>query len=263
MASSNPLPLSDAEREALALARLRDAAEGVALAEVSRAYVVASAPLALVAGEARLRAARRVGVLAGSFNPPTLAHVALAASALAHGDVDAVLWVISRVTVDKEAVTRAPLAARLTVLAALTEALPGDAAGLINGGLYADQARLLRAALPQMTDLAFIVGYDKIVQIFDPRYYADRDAALHDLFTNARLLVAPRGDDDAAALTALLAAPAQRPWADRVAGIPLDPRWRRLSSSEVRARIDSGLPIADLVPPEALALVAAGAYRVG
>ncbi len=254
--------LSDAARTVLALARLRDAREQAAMAAVIRGHDAAqSAPLALVAGEAQVRAAGRVGVLAGSFNPPTLAHVALVESARINGGLDAVLWVISRVTVDKETVTRAPLAARLTALAALTEALPHAAAGIITGGLYADQARGLRVALPTMTDLAIIVGYDKIVQIFDSRYYADRAAALHDLFTHARILVAPRGDDDAAALAALLRLPENRPWADRVAGIPLAVRWRQVSSSTVRARIDADQPIIDLVPPEGRALVLAGAYR--
>ncbi len=247
---------------ALALARLRDATEARTMGEAIRAHAAPdAAPLALVAGAERLRAATRVGVLAGSFNPPTLAHLALADSALAHGAVDAVLWVVSRVTVDKEAVTRAPLAARLTTLAALTERRDHDAAGLIAGGLYADQARMLRAALPHLTDLAFIVGYDKIVQIFDPRYYADRAAALNALFTRARVLVAPRGAGDAAALTALLRLPANRPWADRVTGIPLAPQWRALSSSQMRARVARGEGVGDLVPPEALALVASGAYR--
>jgi nicotinic acid mononucleotide adenylyltransferase len=261
VASSRVMPLGDDERRAVALARLRDADEVAAMTDVIRTHATAAAPLAVVAGEARLRAARRVGVLAGSFNPPTWAHVALADSARTHGGLDAVLWVISRVTVDKEAVARAPLAARLVALAALTDAGPHDAAGLIAGGLYADQARMLRAALPALADLAFIVGYDKIVQIFDPHYYADRDAALHLLFTNARILVAPRGAGDAAALGALLAAPENRPWADRVRGIPLDVRWRGMASSAVRGRIDAGLAIADLVPPEGEALVAAGAYR--
>ena len=37
-----------------------------------------------------------------------------------------------------------------------------------------------------------IYGYDKVVQIFDPRYYDDRDAALDRLFALSSLLVAPR-----------------------------------------------------------------------
>ena len=89
----------------------------------------------------------------------------------------------------------------------------------------------------------------------------DSAAALHALFTNALILVAPRGEDEADALGTLLHRPENRQWAERVTGIPLDPRWRQLASSAVRAAIDDGQPIADLVPPEALALVASGAYR--
>ena len=38
-------------------------------------------------------------------------------------------------------------------------------------------------------ELTLLVGYDKVVQILDPKYYDDRDAALHELFALARLLV--------------------------------------------------------------------------
>jgi nicotinamide-nucleotide adenylyltransferase len=172
-----------------------------------------------------------------------------------------VLWTISRVTVDKERVTRAPLDARLATLTALVAARPGDAVALINRGLYADQAQAVRDALPDLASLAIITGYDKIVQIFDPHYYADRTAALDELFGLAEVLVAPRGDADAADLAALLAQPANQPYAARVHFIPLDPRWRTRSSTEIRDRIAHDQPIADLVPPESLALVDSGAYR--
>ena len=255
------MPMDDAARQAHALAMLRDPTwQNRVAATIPTHSATDAAPLAVIAGEERVRAARRVGVLAGSFNPPTLAHVALADSALTYGALDLIVWSISRVTVDKEAVTRASLDARLIALAALTEARDHDAAALIMGGLYADQAHALRATLPQLTDLAFIMGYDKIAQIFDPRYYTDRDAALDTLFTRARVLVAPRGDDDAAQVTALTQAPANQRWGDRVQTLPLDARWRQLSSTEVRARIDHAQSINDLVPPEGLALVAAGAY---
>jgi len=182
-------------RRAYALAVLRDDTMRAHLDEMIATLDATTTPtLIVLAGAERLRAARRVGVLAGSFNPPTLAHVQLAANACALAHLDVVLWSISRVTVDKEAVTHASLPQRLALLTALSESLPQMAVGFVNRGLYAEQAAALRLALPATDTISFIVGFDKIVQIVDRRYYADRDAALHDLFAAADLLVAPRDD---------------------------------------------------------------------
>jgi nicotinamide-nucleotide adenylyltransferase len=248
-------------RQAHALALLRDPALRAHITDELAALDAATTPaVRIIAGATGLADVRRLGLLAGSFNPPTLAHVALAHSARVNGQVDAVLWSISRVTVDKEHVARAPLPDRLAILAALVATQPPDAAALCNRGLYADQAQAVRIALPHVRDLAIITGYDKIVQIFDPQYYTDRQTALDELFGLARVLVAPRGADDVADLAALLQQPANQPWADRVQFLPLAPAWRTLSSTEARTRIAAHQSIADLAPPEALALVESGAY---
>lgn len=250
------------ERRQRAWAALHDTALQARIAEALASFAPTGAPpLAVIAGANWVNAAHRLGVLAGSFNPPTLAHVALARSALQQARLDAVLWAISHVTVDKERVTRAPLASRLAILTTLAEHFPYTAVGILSAGLYADQARDLRASLPQITDLVFIMGFDKIVQIFDPQYYTDFAAALDELFGQARILVAPRDGEGEHDLAALLATPPNRPYADRVQFLPLDPALQALSSTELRARIARGDPIADGAPPEALALVDAGAYQ--
>jgi nicotinamide-nucleotide adenylyltransferase len=249
-------------RQARALALLHDpATQAHITAEVAALDAATGPAVRIIAGAAGLAGVQRLGLLAGSFNPPTQAHVALAQSARAHGQVDAVLWSISRVTVDKEHVARAPLPDRLIALSALVATQPPDAVALCNRGLYAEQAQAVRDTLPHLRDLAIITGYDKIVQIFDPHYYTDRQAALDELFGLARVLVAPRGDDGEADLAALLQQPANRPCADRVQFLPLAREWRALSSTAARTRIAAQQSIADLVPPEALALVEYGAYR--
>ena len=180
----------DGARYTLARSYLHDDARMQRITAAIAALDAQSAPaLSVIAGAERLANAHRIGVLAGSFNPPTLAHLALAASAQATAALDAVLWVISRVTVDKEQVTRAPLPARLAMLSALVAARPHDALAIVNRGLYAEQAIAFHAALPHMCKLCFIVGFDKIVQIVDPRYYTDRPTALALLFSQAELLV--------------------------------------------------------------------------
>jgi len=183
----------------------------------------------------------RLGILPGSFNPPTEAHVALARAGREAG-LSSVIYVLSKRTVDKERVTGIPLADRLELLGQIAEAA-GDAVAFVNRGLYVDQAAALRAVLPDARALVFLVGYDKIVQIFDPRYYDDRDAALRRLFALASFLVAPRGDADADELAALMRRPENAPFAASVRPLPLSEVYRDQSSTRVRAGESDDVPL--------------------
>jgi nicotinamide-nucleotide adenylyltransferase len=174
----------------------------------------------------------RTGLLPGSFNPPTEAHLALAEAGRDSG-LDAIVYVLSKRTVDKERVTGIPLADRLELLSRLAEP-HGDGVAFVNRGLYVDQAAALRQVLPRARELVFLVGFDKIVQIFDPRYYDDRDVALSELFERASFLVAPRGESDERDLHALLEEPRNRAFRERVRGIALSPEHRHSSSTRVR-----------------------------
>src|SRR5579884_3038323 len=68
----------------------------------------------------QLRTAARTGLFAGSYNPLTYAHVAVADAARTQARLDDVVWAISRVTVDKERVTSASVHDRLAQLVAFT-----------------------------------------------------------------------------------------------------------------------------------------------
>jgi nicotinic acid mononucleotide adenylyltransferase len=182
----------------------------------------------------------RVGLLPGSFNPPTAAHVALAAAGRAAG-LDAVVYLLSKRTVDKERVTGLRLEERLALLRDLARP-DGDAVAFLNRGLYVDLARAMRGALPEAAELVFLVGHDKIVQIFDPRYYSDRDGALRELFGLSSFLVAPRAGAGAEELGDLLAAAPNRPFAERVRPLPLAERYQAMSSTQARAGDQTVLP---------------------
>lgn len=184
----------------------------------------------------------RVGLLPGSFNPPTSAHTALAASGRDAG-LDAVVYLLAKRTVDKERLTGLALDERLTLLTDLAGERH-DAVAFVNRGLYVDLAHALRGELPVARELVFLVGHDKIVQIFDPTYYQDRNAALRDLFALASFLVAPRADATDDELDALLARPENRRFADRVRPMPLDPRYRDVSSTRARLGAEPELPAA-------------------
>jgi nicotinamide-nucleotide adenylyltransferase len=181
-----------------------------------------------------------LGVLCGSFNPPTDAHVALAVAGRQAG-LPRVIYLLGKHTVNKSTVTGIQLADRLALLEMLAEPV-GDIVAFTNAGLYVDQAESLHNAFPGITDLAFLVGHDKIVQIFDPRYYEDRERALDRLFAAARFCVAPRAGDDGEALNTLLKQPENRRYADSVTAIALDQRLRDRSSSAIRSGARHGVP---------------------
>ncbi|MEO7002853.1 MAG: hypothetical protein ABI068_13625 [Ktedonobacterales bacterium] len=237
---------------------------------VRMAHAVASvdmnAPPTLypVTGATDLTGMRRVGLAPGSYNPLTLAHVALVEAARVAAGLAGVVWAFAGVTVDKERVARAALPDRLAQLAAYIRwrramGDTDDTLALLNRGLYVDQARAVRSQLAPDAELFILVGFDKIVQIFDPHYYDDRDTALRELFAEAHLLVAPRASQGEAALRDLLARPHNAQFAAHVSYLPVAPEYATDSSTAARRRAASGLSDAqalrDLLPPEAVALV--------
>ena len=181
-----------------------------------------------------LATVRRLVALPGSFNPPHRAHDALLEAARTAWDADGAACVLSARTVDKEQVSGLWLEDRLWLLCALGGAETAVVA--TNRGLYVEQAAALRALCPSLAALAFVTGYDKIVQIFDPRYYVDREAALDELFAQAEFLVAPRGAATARDLAVLLARPENARFAGRVTALPLSPALAEVSSTRARER---------------------------
>jgi hypothetical protein len=135
----------------------------------------------------------RTGVYPGTFNPPTIAHLAIAAAAREQRGLDRVVLVLSRRPIDKEHVERPTLEHRLAVLRAEADGSGGwlDVA-VTEHRLLVDIARGYDV---------LVMGADKWAQVNDPRYYgsvAARDAALAAL---PDLAIAPRASDVAGAGT--------------------------------------------------------------
>jgi nicotinic acid mononucleotide adenylyltransferase len=210
----------------------------------------------VVAGSGPPPGAPAVGILAGSFNPPTVAHVDLAEIARPAARLDRVAFLLSKRTLDKERITGLALEDRLLLLSWLVEPRPWAAVALTNRGLYVDQAVAMAEALPAGTVLWFLVGSDKVLQIFDPRYYPDREAALAALFERAGLLAAGRGAAGAAEIDALLDRPENRPYRDRVRLVELPAAMSAISSTEVRQACARGEDIGTLVPREVATFLA-------
>ncbi len=237
-------------------------------AESEPAGTIVYAPKWMAANWRKSR--QRILLIPGSFNPLTWAHVALAINAWltlnpigGERPVAYYLWSGAISTVAKEQVERAAWADRLAQLATLSRAsVHPSGVALFNKGLYLDQARALRTMVHPESELVIVVGFDKVVQIFDERYYEDRDAALHELFSLAHMLVAPRDSAGKEELRALLDQPENRPFADRVEFMVAGQA--PLSSSQVRTiAASSAAPedLATLAPPESCALIReTGAY---
>ena len=181
-------------------------------------------------------------VFPGSYNPPTNAHLAMLAEAqqFAHsatGDDQGLLIyaAFSKRTTDKENVDRPLMLDRIILLdTLLKQCLPHTGIMLFSRGLYVEQAEAVRASFPAVRRLFFLLGFDKIVQILDPHYYDDRDAALNTLFSLAELLVAPRGTANAGTLSDLLRQPQNQPFATHIHALPLSSAYRDISSSRIR-----------------------------
>jgi nicotinamide-nucleotide adenylyltransferase len=192
-------------------------------------------------------------VFPGSFNPPTVAHLAMLRQARRFANRQGGHWqlyaALSKQIVDKEAIERLTLLDRVVLLdGILHQQVKHSGILLLNRGLYVEQAEGIRAAFPRVRRLSFLLGFDKIVQILDPRYYTDRDAALRELLHEAHLLVAPRGAEGQAELRELLARPENRPFAHAIHPLPLAAAYREISSTQARQSAESGLSV---LPEEA------------
>ncbi len=128
----------------------------------------------------------RRGVLPGSFNPPTFAHLAISEAARGAHRLDVVVWSVSRVALAKEHVDVPALEHRIAVL----EQVAADVGWL---RVEVTDAQLLSDVATGFDVL--IMGADKWHQIHDLRFYgndaARRDASLAALPVVA---VAARGD---------------------------------------------------------------------
>jgi len=184
-------------------------------------------------------------VFPGSFNPPTTAHLALLKDArqftrfqaLSRGkhEIMQLYAAMSKHIVDKDNVERPLMLDRIMLLdTVLRHRFRHAGVLLFNRGLYVEQAEAVRNTFPRVTRLLFLIGFDKIVQILDPHYYEDRDAALHALFSLAELLVAPRGGAGAEALAALLNRPENKSFAPYIHVLPFSSAYRDISSTHLR-----------------------------
>ena len=202
----------------------------------------------------------RIALLSGSFDPMTVAHAALAEATLReHAGV--VLLTYSVRTILKEGPAPPALLPERDRLAALTtfcrrraEAGWALAVGLCSHGLLVDQIRAARARFP-VAQLALAMGSDKLLQVLDPKWYADREASLEALFANASILYAVRTGEERL-LTNTLRRPENAGWLGRLHRVAVPGSVAGISSRDVRDLVRLGEDATPLVPREFSELLA-------
>lgn len=180
----------------------------------------------------------KLGILSGTFNPPTRAHLALARAALAV--VDEVLFVLPRALPHKS-YGEVRFEERLAMLEIAVRNEPRFSIAASEGGLFIEIARECRAMYPPETRLIFICGRDAAERVVNWDY--GEPGAFARMLQEFELLVAPRNG------------PYQPPAEMRAKIHSLEWDCGDISATDVRERIQRGEPWAHLVPEAAVPMV--------
>jgi nicotinate-nucleotide adenylyltransferase len=185
-----------------------------------------------------------LGVLPGTFNPPTRAHFALANAALPY--CDEILFVLPRALPHKD-YSGVSFHDRLRLLETAVADHPRFAIAASDGGLFLEIAQECREAYDSGVEISFLCGRDAAERIVGWKY--ERDEMLAEMFEQFSLLVARRQGEYVA----------PQHLASRIRCLDIEEGWDDVSATEVRERIAAGLDYEHLVPP-AIAADVRGMY---
>ena len=175
----------------------------------------------------------RVAIFPGAWNPPTVAHVAIARAAL--NWADEVVWMLPR-TFPHKAFDGASFDARREMLRRLAESEPGFSAAVSDANLHFRMAAEAREFLGPDPEIGIICGRDAAERIAAWDY---GEAGVFDrMLEQYPLLVAARRGDYT---------PDPR-HAGRIVQLPLPGSFDNVSSSEIRELIACGGDWRELVP---------------
>jgi nicotinate-nucleotide adenylyltransferase len=189
--------------------------------------------------------AKRVGVIAGAFNPVTRAHVALAEAARAH--VDEVVFAVPRAFPHKEydgasVDQRMEMLRRVCGDVGCEHPLREARVEMVDGGLFVDIAREVRRSRPG-SEIYVVCGRDAAERMVTWNY--NDPGELDGIFKELHLLVAGRQG----------AYRAPDHLRSRIHSLALPPHFDEVSSTEVRRRIAEGEAWRHLVPESIVDLV--------
>lgn len=184
----------------------------------------------------------RLGAFPGTFNPPTVAHLAMARAALRH--VDQVVWLLPR-RLPHKSFEVTTLEERVGLLRALIAGKERFSLGLSEGGLFIEIARECKQAYGDNIEVFIICGRDAAERAVNWDY--GRPGAFAEMLREFQMLVAPRNGP--------YRPPAE--FASRIHPLEVPSEFEWVSATEVRRRIELGQSWEHLVPQEIVALVKA------
>jgi nicotinate (nicotinamide) nucleotide adenylyltransferase len=187
---------------------------------------------------------RRIALFPGAWNPPTVAHLAIALAALNHADE--VVWLLPREFPHKT-FEGSSFEQRCRMLCRIAKTERDFSIAVVDGGLYIEMADEAREYFGPQTEIALLCGRDAAERIANWNY---REPGVFDaMLERYTLLVAGRDGD-------FLPHPRH---AGRVTAVPMGAAFDEVSSTEIRSRMKSGSPWRHLVPA-AIADLAAEIY---
>lgn len=175
----------------------------------------------------------RLGILPGTFNPITIAHLALARAA--RSLCDEVLFVLPRVLPHKE-YSGASFEERIEMLGAALGGPEPFSLAVSDAGLFIDIARECRQAYGPEVRLTFLCGRDAAERIAGWDYGAA--GAFSSMLRQFDILVAGRNGN-------FVPPPGA---SARIERLQLEAEVDHVSASEVRQRLERGQPWEHLVP---------------
>ncbi len=190
-----------------------------------------------------------LGVFASSFNPPTTAHRVLIEEARRVEPMNEILLILDRRPLDKR-IFGASLEERLSMILTGWHQNPTVSVAFTNRGRFVEKLALLLEAYPNNTTIKFIVGYDTLIRVLDPKYYKNRDDEIRGLFANSRFLVASRGNAGVEEIKELIGQPNNRPFSERIVPFEIALSIAHVSSTQARNDIRRGRDIDRCVPSE-------------
>ena len=208
----------------------------------------------------------QIGIFPASFNPLTLAHVAVIEEARKIFSLEEIILILDIKNIDKD-IFGASLEDRLLMLQLFITPFPYYRIGLASHGLFLHKLQALKRIYPDSPGFNFIVGYDTIARVLDNKYYADRERALDDLFSQSRFLVANRYDKGEKEIEEWLTRkenkrftclPCRHRQGDRIIPFNIPSRYAFITSTYIRDWIKEGKPITELaqwVPEEVLSFI--------
>ena len=197
----------------------------------------------------------RIGVFGGTFDPPHVGHLILAAECSYQLDLARMLWVLTPDPPHKKDQSITSFTHRIAMIQAAIEDNPLFELSRVDvdrpGPHYAvDTLRVLAKMYPE-ADLVYLVGGDSLHDL--PTWY--QPAELVAQVSALGVMRRPGDQVDLGALDARLPGLAAKV---RVVSAPL----LDISSHQIRARIASGQPYRYYLPPAVYALIqATGLYR--